>query len=190
MKLIAGLGNPGKNYQYTRHNIGFEIIDQLAKAWSIPVKAGQLKSKTGFGRVGPERVILAKPATFMNLSGEAIQLLVNYYRLDIKDILIVCDDVNLKPGRIRIRPQGSHGGHNGLLSIISTLKTKEFVRLRIGVDKPEPQMDLSDYVLSVPDKAQSLLLAEGLELGIEVIQAWLTESMTHCMTKYNQKITS
>lgn len=187
MKLISGLGNPGKVYVNTRHNLGFEIIDRLARIWGISVRTRRLKSKIGAGYIEGEQVILAKPLTYMNLSGQAIKKLVDYYRLNLEDILIVCDDVNLKPGQIRIRPGGSHGGHHGLLSIIENLETQDFARLRIGVGRDEGRSELSEYVLSAPDKSQQPLLEEALELALEAIGIWVKEGIVECMNRYNKR---
>lgn len=147
--LIAGLGNPGTQYAHTRHNVGFDALDLLAEDLHVRVDRIKFKALTGMGEIGGEKVLLMKPQTYMNLSGQAVQQAAAFYKLPADHVLILFDDISLEPGRIRIRAGGSAGGHNGAKSIIAELGTQDFPRIRIGVGaKPHPDYDLADWVLS------------------------------------------
>ena len=148
MFLIAGLGNPDKRYEKTRHNIGFDTVDVLAERYGIAIKEKKHRALTGTGYIEGTKVLLAKPQTYMNLSGESIAEIVNYYKLDPESgMLVIFDDISLAPGNIRIRKKGSAGGHNGIKSIISCLGTSGFMRIKIGVGEKPKGWDLADYVL-------------------------------------------
>ena len=148
MKLIVGLGNPTKEYENTRHNIGFMAIDALSEDYHIPVESLRHKALIGKGAIEGQRVILAKPVTYMNLSGEAVRAISDYYKIPPEDIIIIFDDTTLDVGRMRIRKKGSAGGHNGIKSIIAHLGTMEFPRIKIGIGAKREGQDLADYVLS------------------------------------------
>ena len=148
MKLIVGLGNPGSRYRGTRHNVGFEVVDEVARRRELVFEPCPADAYMARERGPNAQVMLAKPCTFMNLSGEAVGALVRYYRFDLDDILVVADDVNLPLGRLRARRGGSAGGHNGLQSVISLLGTEQFARLRVGVDRGDRRRDLSSHVLA------------------------------------------
>ncbi len=146
--LIAGLGNPGKKYEGTRHNTGFAALDHLALQWGIGVTRAKFDALTGTGTAGGARVLLMKPQTFMNLSGVAIQKAADFYKVPAQHIIVLFDDISLAPGKLRVRPSGSAGGHNGIKSIISAVG-QEFPRVKIGVgERPRPEYDLADWVLS------------------------------------------
>lgn len=146
--LIAGLGNPGKKYEGTRHNTGFAALDHLALKWDIAVTKSKFDALTGIGFAGDARVLLLKPQTFMNLSGVAIQKAADFYKVPAQHIIVLFDDISLAPGKLRVRPSGSAGGHNGIKSIISAVG-QEFPRVKIGVgERPRPEYDLADWVLS------------------------------------------
>ena len=146
--LVVGLGNPGSTYDLTRHNVGFDAIDWLAKEWSIPVNKGKFEGLYGQGIVDDHKVILLKPQTFMNLSGRSIQALAQFYKIPLERVVVLCDDITQAPGKLRIRPSGSAGGHNGLKDIIACLGTDGFARVRLGVgEKPNPEYDLANWVL-------------------------------------------
>lgn len=146
--LIAGLGNPEKKYEGTRHNTGFAALDFLSQQWQIPVAKEKFQGLYGQGTVQGHRVFLLKPLTYMNLSGGSIAPLADFYKIPAGQVIVLCDDVTQAPGRLRIRPSGSAGGHNGLKSIIASLGTDAFYRIRIGVgEKPNPEYDLADWVL-------------------------------------------
>ena len=147
MYLIAGLGNPGKQYENTRHNAGFMALDALADQLGTSIEEKKHKALCGKGLIGGEKVILLKPQTFMNLSGESIRAAADFYKVDPDHIIVIYDDISLEPGQLRIRKKGSAGGHNGIKSIIAHLGTQEFPRIKVGVGAKPDRMDLADYVL-------------------------------------------
>lgn len=188
MKLIVGLGNPGRLYIDSRHNIGFLLIRALAKSWNVNLKKDrQLPSLIGKARFKGRYVLLAMPLTFMNLSGVAVAELVNKYDIDIEDLLVVCDDLDLELGRIRLKPRGSSGGHRGLRSIIDTLETDGFCRLRIGIGRAPLKSQTSDYVLSSFNKQEKAKIKDIIENAASCCQAWLTEGLDKCMNAFNVK---
>lgn len=157
--LICGLGNPEPRYDNTRHNAGFEALDALGKEWGISIIKSKFKGLYGTGTVEGHKVILLKPMTYMNLSGESVRAVADFYKIPPQRVLILCDDITQAPGKLRIRKQGSAGGHNGLKSIIAQLSSQEFPRIRIGVgEKPSPDADLANWVLGhfTPDEAQAV----------------------------------
>ncbi len=186
MKLVVGLGNPGLKYQKTRHNIGFKVIDEVLR-----LIGGQAKFDSKFNaeicttQLNGEKLILAKPSTFMNLSGEAIYKIMNYYDIEINDILIIVDDVNLETGKLRLREFGGHGGHNGLRNIVGLLHSEEFKRVRIGIDI-NPSMPLDEYVLGQFTPDQQIMLQKAIKLSTEIIELFVQNTpFTDIMTKYN-----
>lgn len=185
MKLIVGLGNIGKQYENTRHNMGFMAIDAFAKELGVsfsekPKFKGMLAQTTYQG----ETILLLKPTTYMNLSGEAIQAVVKFYNIPLNQILVIYDDLDLKCGDIRIRQKGSAGGHNGIRSIIDCLGSEAFHRLRIGIDRHEV-IPVVDYVLGKPTPEQKPLLESAIELSRKAIKDWLTHDIIYVMNKYN-----
>ena len=189
MFLIAGLGNPTGKYDKTRHNIGFMLIDELADKYNIGVDTLQHKAKIGKGVIEGQKVILAKPQTFMNLSGESIRELADYYKLNPEtDIIIISDDIALPPGYIRVRPKGSAGGHNGLKNIIAMLGTEEFMRVRIGVGEKPPRMDLADYVLGHFPPEERENIKEGLAQGVAAVEVLLKGDIENAMNLFNRKV--
>ena len=152
MKLIVGLGNPGKKYEHTRHNMGFDTVDLFAELAKIDIDKEAFKGLVGRGKVFEEDIYLLKPQTFMNLSGESVREIVNYFKIDIEDVIIIFDDMALEPGKIRLRASGSSGGHKGMQNIIDKLGTEEIKRIRIGIG--ESTDDTIDYVLSKPLKEE------------------------------------
>ena len=164
MKIIVGLGNPTDKYKGTRHNIGFMAIDKIAETYKITINQHKHKALIGSGFIGPERVILMKPLTFMNLSGESVRAAADFYKVDVEDILIIYDDISLEQGMLRIRKKGSAGGHNGIKSIIAHLGGDTFPRIRVGIGgERHPNMDLADYVLGHFDKEEMVIIEEGLD---------------------------
>ena len=150
MYIIAGLGNPTKQYEGTRHNVGFDVIDRIADEYNISVETRKGKALTGTGIIAGRKVLLAKPQTYMNLSGESLRALTDFYKIDVEtELLVIYDDISLEPGQIRIRKKGSAGGHNGIKNIIAHLGTQEFPRIRIGVGEKPARMDLADYVSEI-----------------------------------------
>ena len=185
MFLIAGLGNPDKKYEKTRHNIGFDTVDALAEKYNISITEKKHKALCGSGVIEGVKVILAKPQTYMNLSGECIRPVCDYYKVDPSECIVAFDDISLEPGKIRIRKKGSAGGHNGIKSIISCLGTDAFPRLKFGVgDKPK-QMDLADYVLGRFNSEDEAIVAKELEKACNAIECMVTEGYDAAMNKYN-----
>ncbi len=184
MKVVVGLGNPGSVYAGTRHNVGYAVIDSLAKS----PRAGRFQSRfqalVGELLEGPHKVLLVKPETFMNLSGRSVRQLTDFYQLPLEDLLIVCDDVNLPLGKLRIRARGSHGGHNGLRDIQRHLGTSAYARLRIGVDSPR-QSDLVDYVLSRFRPTEQAVIDEAVQTAAQAVMAWVEHGTEFCMNQYN-----
>ncbi|MBQ7581287.1 MAG: aminoacyl-tRNA hydrolase [Lachnospiraceae bacterium] len=188
MYIIAGLGNPKTEYKNTRHNVGFDVIDVLADKYQIPMDMKKHRAICGKGMIEGEKVILAQPQTFMNLSGLSVQELVSYYKIDpASELIIVYDDIDLEPGQIRIRKQGSAGGHNGMKSVIGGLNTQDFIRIRMGVgDKPK-QYDLADYVLGHFTKEEREVVDEAVIRATEAIHMILTDGVDQAMNRFNRK---
>lgn len=190
MFIIAGLGNPKREYDNTRHNIGFALIDALAGKYHISVLNSQCKALIGKGIIEGQKVILAKPLTYMNLSGESIRSLVDYYKIDpASELIVVSDDVSLPPGQIRIRKKGSAGGHNGLKSVIGQLGRGEFYRIRIGVGEKPAGYDLADYVLGHFSKEEQILMKEGIEKAVSAAGLMLNGEIDRAMNEFNRKVT-
>ena len=187
MKLIAGLGNPGRQYDGTRHNVGFAALLTLADENGIRVGTEKGKALTGTGVIGGEKVLLAMPQTYMNLSGESIRALSDYYRIEPQDIIILCDDINLEPGSLRLRAKGSAGGHNGLKSIIECLGSQEFLRVRIGVGSKPEKMDLADYVLGHLNEEEKALMRQAQKDAAAAVTCILEDGMAAAMNRFNQK---
>lgn len=189
MFIIAGLGNPKKEYDNTRHNIGFELIDALAEKHHISVMDIKHKALTGKGMIEGHKVILAKPLTFMNLSGESIRALVDYYKIDCeRELIVVSDDINLPPGQIRIRKAGSAGGHNGLKNIIGQLGSESFARIRIGVGEKPKGYDLADYVLGHFSKEEKPLMKDGILKAVSAAELMLDGEIDRAMNEFNRKV--
>ena len=187
MYIIAGLGNPTAQYRGTRHNVGFEVIDYLADKYNIDVTTKKFKGLIGTGAIEGQKVVLVKPQTFMNLSGECIQEVMNYYKTDISDLIVVYDDINLEPGQLRVRGKGSAGGHNGIKNIIAHLGTQEFPRIKVGVgDKPKG-MDLADYVLGHFSKEDQAKMDEAFKDAADAAEMILDKGMDAAMNHYNMK---
>lgn len=187
MYLIAGLGNPTREYEKTRHNVGFEAIDILADKAGTTVTDKKHKALYGKGYIGGQKVILAKPQTYMNLSGESIREIADFYKIEPENIIILCDDINLSEGQLRIRLKGSAGGHNGLKNIISHLGTQEFPRIRIGVGEKPRGMDLADYVLGRFPKEQQAVMEEAYRDAAEAACMMIEDGADAAMNHYNRK---
>ncbi len=210
MKAIIGLGNPGAKYEETRHNIGFKIIDSLAKTENISSFRNWFKAETAQfrfrkakktvkpGKKGKEavaspdlssseeeQIILVKPQTFMNLSGQSVRELVDFYKLNLSDLLVICDDLALPLGKLRVRSQGSHGGQNGLKNIQELLGSQNFSRLRFGIDSPGPYIDAADYVLSRFKPAEKNVVEDGIIGAVNSVYVWLNHGIEQCMNTTN-----
>ena len=184
MKLFVGLGNPGEDYKHTRHNIGASVVKNVAKLSNINLRRRKYLSRFGEGKINSEEVAIILPETFMNLSGEAVSSIVKDKKIALTDILIVCDDADLKLGDIRIRPEGSSGGHRGLRSIIEYLKSESFPRLRIGIGK---EGDLRRHVLKPFNKREAALVKEAEEKATKAALSWLREGIVASMNTYNAR---
>lgn len=188
MYIIAGLGNPGKQYAQTRHNVGFDTIDILADKYNISVDTKKHKALCGKGMIEGQKVVLAKPQTFMNLSGESVRELVDFYKINPEEELIVIyDDISLEPGQLRIRLKGSAGGHNGIKNIIAHLGTQEFPRIKVGVGAKPPKMDLADYVLSRFGAEEQKMMDEAFGEAAEAAVMMMTTGAERAMNHYNAK---
>ena len=189
MFLIVGLGNPGKQYENTRHNVGFDAIDVLVDEYRIPSSGKQHKAMYGKGVIEGQKVILAKPLTYMNLSGEAVRAMVDYYKIDPEtELLVIFDDISLAPGNIRIRKKGSAGGHNGIKSIITHLGTQNFQRIKVGVGEKPKNWDLADYVLGAFSKYDRKLVDEALERTAKAAALIVQGEIDEAMNLYNKKL--
>ena len=186
MIILVGLGNPKREYIGTRHNIGFMAIDEIARKYQIEVSVNKHKALIGKGYIAGQKVILAKPVTFMNLSGESVRELVDYYKIDEKSELIVLyDDVSLEPGRIRLRKKGSAGGHNGIKNIIAHLGHDTFMRVKIGVGEKPKGYDLADYVLGHFSKEEKSVMEDSLKRTADAVEMMITDGIEAAMNKYN-----
>jgi PTH1 family peptidyl-tRNA hydrolase len=182
--LIVGLGNPGREYQETRHNVGFRLVELLAERHGVDLKKHRHQAAYGEGRIAGQAVLIAKPLTFMNLSGLAVATLARYHNVPSERVLILCDDVNLPLGRLRLRANGTAGGHNGLKSIIGTLGTSEFPRLRIGVGAPDGR-PMVDHVLGRFNRAEGEAITAILAEAADAVELFLREGLEAAMNRYN-----
>ena len=185
MYIIAGLGNPTREYEKTRHNVGFDTIDVLVDKMNVSVDERKFKGLYGRGILEGEKVILLKPQTFMNLSGESVRAAADYYKVDPDHIIIIYDDISLAPGQLRIRTKGSAGGHNGIKSIIAHLGTQEFPRIKIGVGDKPPRMDLADYVLSRFSREDREIMEKAFEEAAQAVQVMIRQGMEAAMNQFN-----
>ena len=183
MFLIVGLGNPGKEYEGTRHNIGFEAVDYIADKYNIELNRIKFKGIFGEGMINGKKVILLKPTTYMNLSGESIREVVNFYKISNEDIIVIYDDISLEVGRLRIREKGSHGGHNGIKSIIANLSSDVFPRVKIGVGGPKG--DLVSHVLGKFSNSEIEVLRESIMATSEAVATILSRDTKEAMNKFN-----
>ena len=184
--LVVGLGNPGEKYEYTRHNAGFLTIDRLAEEKGIPVQRLKHRALTNVTELGGNQVLLMKPVTYMNLSGEAVGDAARFYRIPPERVLVISDDVSLPLGKLRIRKSGSAGGHNGLKSIIQHLGTEGFPRLKIGVgEKPHPEYDMADWVLSKFTGEDKAVMDEAVRRAADAVECYLREGPDKAMSRFN-----
>ena len=189
MYIIAGLGNPGKEYEGTRHNIGFQVIDQIAKKYNINIIENKWKALIGKGYMEGQKVILVKPRTFMNLSGESIRAIIDYYKIEEQsELIVIYDDVSMEVGQLRIRKKGSAGGHNGIKNIIAHLGHDIFLRIKIGVGEKPKGYDLADYVLGHFDKAEREIMEECGHRASEAVSLLISGKIGEAMNQYNKKV--
>lgn len=188
MYLIVGLGNPGKQYENTRHNMGFDTIDELVDRHRIPGSGIQHKAMYGKGMIAGEKVILAKPLTYMNLSGDSVQAFINYYKMDPEnELIVIYDDIDLEPGQIRIRKKGSAGGHNGMKSIIARIGTQNFYRIKVGVGAKPQGWDLADYVLGHFPAQERDAVDDAIREAADAVEVILSEGIEAAMNRFNGK---
>ncbi|MEE9585105.1 MAG: aminoacyl-tRNA hydrolase [Candidatus Brocadiales bacterium] len=184
MKILVGLGNPGEKYSKTRHNLGFVVVDRLARRFGVEVSRRRFRSLVGEMSLDADRLILVKPLTYMNRSGLSVKRVLEHYACSKESLMVICDDLNLPSGRLRIRGKGSSGGHKGLESIIASLGSTEFPRLRIGIGLP-PQGEASEYVLMPFLKGEEGVVEEALETACEAVIDWVRGGIDQCAKKYN-----
>ncbi|MCF0134337.1 MAG: aminoacyl-tRNA hydrolase [Blautia sp.] len=188
MYLVAGLGNPGRQYHKTRHNMGFDTIDYLVEKYRIPQGGVKFNAMFGKGIIGGEPAILMKPLSYMNLSGGPVQEMANYFKIDPEtELIVIYDDIDLEPGQLRIRKQGSAGGHNGMKDIIRRLGTEKFIRIKVGVGAKPSGWDLADYVLGHFGETERKAVDESIEKAGEAVAMILSEGIDAAMNKYNVK---
>ena len=191
MFVIVGLGNPSKEYENTRHNIGFDTIDAIADKYHIQVAELKHKAKIGKGYIGGDKVILAKPLTFMNLSGESVRAIIDYYKVDVEtELVVISDDISLLPGQLRIRKRGSAGGHNGLKNIIQHVGGDNFQRIRMGVGEKPKEYDLVDWVLGHFNKEDRKAVDEAIQKSVQAVEIILTDGADAAMNEFNRKVQS
>ena len=186
MKLVAGLGNPGEQYRGTRHNVGFEVVDALARRVGADFETAPADALQARWRHPEGLVILAKPLTYMNLSGSAVGTLCRFYKVDLPDLLVVCDDVNLPLGRLRGRASGTEGGHNGLRSVAEMLGTIEYARLRIGVGRGDERRDLADHVTARFEPDEKPGIDAAIARAADAVEAWVSRGMPAMMNMFNR----
>jgi PTH1 family peptidyl-tRNA hydrolase len=186
VKLVAGLGNPGEKYRGTRHNVGFEVIDLLARRRSLVFESAPVEALQAKWRRDEDVVVLLKALTFMNVSGETIAALARYYRVLVPDLLIVCDDVNLPLGRLRVRATGSEGGHNGLRSVADALGSIDYARLRVGVGRGDLRTDLADHVLARFEPEERSGIDSAIARAADAVELWVSHGVEDVMNVYNR----
>ncbi len=185
MKIIAGLGNPTKQYEGTRHNVGFSVIYRLADKYNIKMNIARHKALIGTGVIAGEKVMLVMPQTYMNLSGEAVGEIMRYYKAEPSDLIITYDDIDLDVGKLRIRAKGSAGGHNGMKSIIAHIGSEEFDRVRVGIGHKPPEFDLADYVLSRFGKDELPLIRDAVDKAADAMEVIIRSGVEAAMNMYN-----
>jgi peptidyl-tRNA hydrolase, PTH1 family len=183
MRVVVGLGNPGKQYHGTRHNVGFAVVDGLASGPAAGRFQSRFQAQVAEMMEGDQKVLLVKPETFMNLSGRAVHQVIDFYKVELADVLVVCDDINLPLGKLRIRSKGSHGGHNGLRDIQNHLGTQDYARLRVGVGAGEE--DLVDHVLGRFRPSERPVIEDAISLAIQAVSLWVGQGVDECMNRYN-----
>ena len=187
MYLIVGLGNPEPEYAETRHNMGFDVINELSKKYDIKTEKKEFDALYGTGFIENEKVILCKPQTYMNLSGEAIIQFVNYYKIDMQNIIIIYDDIDIEPGKVKLRKKGGAGSHNGMKSVVENLRSTDFIHIRIGTGKPLIKSDLINYVIGKVSKEDYQILLNGINTGREAVEKILKNGIDRAMNYITSK---
>ncbi len=186
MKIVAGFGNPGKKYAGTRHNIGFEIVRELGKRFSCDSWKSRFESESAEFQLDTERVLLLAPQTYMNLSGRAVRSAVDFYKVPLTNVLVICDDLNLPPGRLRLKAAGTAGGQKGLQNTIDQLGTTDFPRLRVGIGRPDEGSDVVNYVLQTFAKSERNLIDETIYRACDATEVWIRHGLETAMNEYNR----
>lgn len=186
VKLIVGLGNPGKQYENTRHNVGFWAIDDMSATWNIPMTKEKWKAGVGEGLFQGEKVVLVKPLTYMNLSGESVRMALDWLKIDLKDFIVLYDDLDLPVGQLRLRRKGSAGGHNGIKSLIQHLGTDEFNRIKIGIGRPTTPQPTANYVLSAFQAEEVEQMNQAVERSRSAVETWRKLGFAQAMNEYNR----
>ena len=188
MYLIVGLGNPGRQYEATRHNMGFDVVDRLVEEYRIPQGGVKFNAMYGKGIIGGQPALLMKPLSYMNLSGGPVREMANYFKIDPEtEMIVIYDDIDLDPGQLRIRKQGSAGGHNGIKDLIQKLGTQKFIRIRVGVGAKPKDWDLADYVLGRIPGEEGKLVDEAQERACKAVETILSEGVDAAMNEFNKK---
>ena len=185
MYLIVGLGNPEQDYSKTRHNMGFNTVNKLAKEYDIEIDKSKFKGLYGTGIIENEKVVILKPQTFMNLSGESIRETMDFYKINVEDIIVIYDDIDVEPGKIKIRKKGGAGSHNGMKSVVENLKTEEFSRIRVGIGAPKYKSGMINYVLGSIPEDEAKLLDKGTTIAKDAIKEIIKNGIDIAMNKYN-----
>lgn len=185
MKIIVGLGNPGKQYNQTRHNVGFDVLTCIAQRYAVGRPKAKFNAEVAETRIKNEKAVLISPLTFMNLSGQSVRAAVDFYKIELSDLLVVCDDINLEVGRIRFRPSGSAGGQNGLKDIINRLGSDQFSRLRVGVGRVPPQWDTSNFVLGKFDDQDRPTVDKSIIRCADAVDVWVESGVQTAMNRFN-----
>lgn len=188
MKLIVGLGNPGSRYRGTRHNVGWEVLERLARKHGIAIEEDTGWAEVGRGDIGPHRVVLARPMTYVNASGMAVQDLKRRYRVKPSDLFLIVDDLDLPLGRLRLRQKGTAGGHNGLRSVIEALGTDGFPRMRVGIGRPPGKTDAADHVLARFSAEERQMLNDALDRAVEALEVAIVDGVDVAMNRFNAKL--
>ena len=186
MKIVVGLGNPGSKYKRTRHNVGFDAIGALVERHAFGARSkSKFNANVNEVMIGTTKVVLMSPLTYMNLSGQSVRAAIDFFKLDLKDLMVICDDLNLDVGRIRIRPKGSAGGQNGIKNIINRLGTQEFSRLRIGIGRPPANWDTADFVLGKFDEHDQVLIGDSVKQTVKACECWIENGVQTTMNRFN-----
>ncbi len=185
MYLIVGLGNPESDYARTRHNMGVDVVNQLADKYKIAISREKFNGLYGTGEIEGEKVIILKPQTFMNLSGDSVIEFVNFYKIDLKNVIVVYDDIDTDPGKIRIRSKGGPGTHNGMKSVVARLNSEDFPRVRVGIGMPEFKHDLINYVIGNINDEDYEVLQQGIQKASEAVSSIIKDGIGNAMNKYN-----
>lgn len=185
MYLVVGLGNPGKEYENTRHNMGFKVLNKLSEKYNIPITKSKFNGKYGTGIIENEKVILLEPQTYMNLSGEAIKPMLDFYKVAPSKLLVIYDDIDVEPGKIKIRMKGGPGTHNGMKSVVKELGTEEFPRVRVGIGQPIIKLAMIDYVIGYVPEEELKILNEGIDKAEQAVEEILKSGLNYAMNKFN-----